>query len=258
MSNTEKNATDGVQTGGVGSSALTGFPKVEGFPPIPEGFPVLSFPDMLQDDGQAVPKEGTAPKNVKFFEGVTRLNKGETGYAWNEFGGDKMAAPDGDRSFITRIIEHESKKNGVRIKLVERLTREADGYGSISWRLDIGAVARRKPPKNPFDVAWHPFILDKVRDVVANGMTVAAASKALADELGVSFSTIRANLWVADKWARGESTSFLPNRSMIKPIFELLCELGKKDKALESLAAYCKEVKKPSEYVLAVLGEHKV
>lgn len=202
---------------------------------------------------------GKAPKTPRFYEGSVKLNKSGTKDAWTEFGGDKLAVfePDGS-AYILRVIERESRKNlGIYFKLVEKLIRKVDGYGSIAWRLDLGAVVCHKPTMNKFDEAWAPAILNKVHEVVVNGVPSYTASKALADELGVSFRTMRANLWIADKWARGETSSFLPHRSMIRPIFDLLCELGKKDMALSSMRAYCTQVTKPSEHVLTILREEE-
>jgi hypothetical protein len=202
------------------------------------------------------PKKGRAPKDGKYFDGQTKLNKTDTNNAWKEFGGDRLATVEKDGStYITRIIERESKKNNVCFKLVERLTKYADGYGDISWRIDLGVMGR-KPPKQKFDESWHDAILVKVREVVTDDVGVGVAAKSLADELGVSFSTMRGNLWVADKWSKGETTTFLPHRSMIKPIFNLLCELGKKEQVLASMVAYSKAVPKPSEFIVIVLKEN--
>ena len=198
------------------------------------------------------PKKGKVTY-AKYFDGMTKLNKTDTNNEWKEFGGDGLATVEKDGSaYITRIIERESKKSNIKFELVERLTKDADGYGVISWRLDLGAKAR-KLSKQKFDDAWHDAILSKVRAVVADGEGVASASRKLAEELGVSFSTMRANLWVADKWSRGETTTFLPHRSMIKPIFNLMCELGKKEQVLASMVAYSKAVPKPSAFIVAIL-----
>lgn len=248
-----------------GFPAQQGFPTASGFPAM-GGFPsttVTSNDENNKAETEAAkvvvdePKAGTPPKNVRYFEGTTKLNKTETKHAWNEFGGERLATYEKDgSSFITRIIERESKKSGVYFKLEERLTRDADGYGVIAWRIDLGSIVRRRPPKQKFQEAWRDSILAKVREVVADGVGVAAASRSLAEELGVSFSTMRANLWVADKWSRGETTTFLPHRSMIRSIFELMCELGKEKETLQSLVAYSKAVKKPSEYVAEILREY--
>lgn len=201
-------------------------------------------------------KRGLVPRDVKYYDGVTKLNKTETNNAWKEFGGDSLATVEKDGSaFITRIIERESKKSNISVKFVECLTKYADGYGDISWRIDLGAIAR-KPPKQKFDESWHDAILAKVRAVVTDGAGVGATAKSLADELGVSYNSMRGNLWVADKWAKGETTTFLPYRSMIKPIFNLLCELGKKEQVLASMIAYSKAVPKPSEHIVVILKEN--
>lgn len=283
----DNNEKGGFPTGGFPASQ--GFPTQKGFSVAPAtgfpamgGFPSSGFPSMKAEETveetvnntaedkaketakntakdttnhvEDGPKAGNVPKNVKYFDGMTKLNKTDTNNTWKEFGGDRLATVEKDGSaFITRIVERESKKSGVYFKLVERLTRDADGYGVIAWRIDLGAVARRKPSKQKFDESWHDSILVKVREVVADGVPVATASKQLSAELGVSFSTMRANLWVADKWAKGETTTFLPHRSMIKSIFNLLCELGKKEETLASLEAYCKAVVKPSEFVLDIM-----
>lgn len=241
----------------------TGFPAIGGF--ASSGFPSLQAEDIEEDvdnvtavdDGE--PKAGTVPKNVRFFEGVNRLNKTETKYAWEEFGGERLATYEEDGSgFITRIIERASKKTGVYFKLTERLIKDAEGYGSIEWRIELGAVVRRKPPKQEFQTAWGDDILASVRKVVAEGANVSTAARELAEALDVSFSTMRANLWVADKWSRGETTTFLPHRSMIRPIFELMCELGKKQETLQALIGYSKSVKKPSTFVVEILKENGV
>lgn len=265
-----------------GFPATSGFPAQKGFPaagfPAVGGFPSSGFPavtadaaddaedydemdntpeEMEQTTQDNGPKEGTAPRNVKYYEGVNKLNKTSTNRAWQEFGGDRLAAFENDGSaYIIRTIERASKKTGVYFKLTERLSKDVEGYGVIAWRIELGAVVRRKPAKQKFDEAWGGAILAKVRAVVADGVGVAAASRQLADELGVSFSTMRANLWVADKWSRGETTTFLPHRSMIRPIFELMCELGKRDETLTSMVAYSKAVRKPSEYVVEILREN--
>jgi hypothetical protein len=231
-----------------GDSPLVGFPE--------GGFPLTEFPAMsLMDQTQAdIPKEGAIPRNVRFYEGTSRLNKSEMNYAWKEFGGDSHAVTENDgSSYITRIIERESKKNGVYFKLTERLVRAMDGYGTIVWRVEFGAIVRRRSAKAKFEELWAPNILNKVRDVVIGGVAVSVASKELAASLGVPFSTIRANLWVANKWAKGETTTFLPHRSMIESIFDLLVDLGFKDQTIQSMKGYCSEVPKPSEHVLAVL-----
>ena len=242
-----------------------GFPSIQGFPAPTSGFPAMGgfpnsgFPTLQAEEepDKDEPKAGTTPKNVRYFEGVNKLNKTETKYAWDEFGGERLATYEEDGSgFITRIIERASKKTGVYFKLVERLTKDADGYGTIDWRIDLGAVVRRKPPKQQFQESWSGPILASVREVIVDGTNVSAASRALAESLDVSFSTMRANLWVADKWSRGETTTFLPHRSMIRPIFELMCELGKKDETLEALVGYSEAVKKPSAFVVEILKEH--
>lgn len=246
-----------------GFPASMGFPATTGFPQqggqlSSKGFPAMDLADASAaaeaSDGA---KEGNIPKNVKYFDGITKLNKTDTSNSWKEFGGERLATyePDGS-AYITRIIERESKKSGVYFKVVERLTKDADGYGVIAWRIDLGAVARRKPTKQKFEDSWHDAILLKVKAVVADGEGVASAARKLADELGVSFSTMRANLWVADKWSRGEMTTFLPHRSMIKSIFGLLCDLGKREETLASMEAYCKAVSKPSEFVLEIMREN--
>jgi hypothetical protein len=195
-------------------------------------------------------------KQPKTLTGDGKLNKTATAYAWKEFGGDAAAVfeEDGD-AYITRVIERESKKSGDYFKLVEKLTRGANGYGSVAWTLTIGAVARRNPPKQLFDTHWEPVILRKVREVVAEGAPVTATSKALARELGVSYGVIRANVWVADKWARGVYTTFLPHRAMIRPIFDLLCELGKGSEALSAIRAYVTQASKPPEVMLAIIAD---
>lgn len=236
----------------------TGFPAIGGF--ASSGFPSLQAEDIEEEDnGKDEPKAGTIPKNVRFFEGVNRLNKTETKYAWEEFGGERLATYEEDGSgFITRVIERASKKTGVYFKLTERLTKDADGYGSIDWRIELGAVVRRKPPKQEFQTEWGDAILASVRKVVADGVNVSAAARELAESLDVSFSTMRANLWVADKWSRGETTTFLPHRFMIRPIFELMCELGKKQETLQALIGYSKSVKKPSTFVVEILEENGI
>jgi hypothetical protein len=183
--------------------------------------------------------QGTRVKQPKTFQGVDKLNKTNTAYAWKEFGGDAAAVfIEGGGAYIVREIARESKKSGGYFKLVEKLERVAGGAGTISWTLTTGAVARRKPTQHKFDVSWKPAILRKIREVVSDGAAVTASSKALARELDVPYSTLRANIWVADRWARGASTTFLPHREMIRPIFDLLCELGKKQNALSAIKAY--------------------
>ena len=202
-------------------------------------------------------------RNVdKVFEGLLKLNKTDTVAVWKEFGGEPLAVlePDGN-AYILRKIEYETRKKGqqggIRFILSEKLTRNKKGYGFISWQLTIGSITRRKPPKIKFQENWSEPILKKVRDVIENGTVVTTAAKILADDLGIPYSTIRANLWVANKWAKGEATSFLPHRSMIRPIFDLLCELGKRDMVLISLSWHCTAVKKPAESVLAILNEFR-
>ena len=206
----------------------------------------------------ATTKMGKAPKTPVLYEGATNLNKSTTNAKWKEFGGDNSAVDETDGSkSITRIVEHESKTNKVSMKLTEKLTRNIDGYGTILWQLSVGATAGRSPAKNKYDENWQPSILAKIREVVADGVTVLAASKALANELGISHNTIRANIWVADKWAKGETVTFLPHRSLVKPICDLLCELGKKDMMLASLNAYCAAVENPNKSVTDVLDEYR-
>ena len=241
----------------------TGFPAVSnlGFPAKATGFPASTGFSVLSADEDEVdtdePQPGKAPRDVKYFEGVNKLNKTETKYAWTEFGGERLATYEDDGSgYITRVIERASKKTGVYFKITELLTKDADGYGTIDWRIELGTVMRRKPAKQKFEEAWSDSILESVRSVIADGENVSAAARKLAEELGVSFSTMRANIWVADKWSRGETTTFLPHRTMIKPIFNLMCELGKEEETLEALIGYSKAVKKPSSYVEEIMEEH--
>jgi hypothetical protein len=197
-------------------------------------------------------------KKPKHYRGTTRLNKKEVNEMWVEFKGDVEGIHDLDGSAVVkRTIERMSRKDGLYCNFVEKLTRNANGYGSISWSIEIGFVKRRNPPKNKFDPAWQAAILAKIREIVVNDAPVHASCKALGKELGVSFPTIRANLWVADKWARGISSNFLPHRSMIRPIYDLLCELGKKDMVLSSLSAYTAGTKKASKHVLDILNEER-
>lgn len=238
----EKEKTFPVSTGFGGFPAIKGFPSVSGFP---------------AETPANIPKEGKAPKNLKFFEGSDKLNKTETRYAWREFGGDKIAVFESDgRAYVTRIIERESKKSGAYFKLTEKLVRDGTGHGILSWRLELGAVVRRKPAKTKFDEGWKGAILARVRAIAFGSSTVTSASKDLAEELGVSYSTVRATLWVSDKWIKGERSAFLPHKYMIRPIFDLLCELGKKEQVLSSLKTYCAETTKPSKIVLDLLDDH--
>ncbi|MBC2457171.1 hypothetical protein [Clostridium beijerinckii] len=202
-------------------------------------------------------KRGRVTKDVRYYDGETKLNKTETNNAWEEFGGDRLATVEKDgSSFITRIIERESKKNNVHFEYVERLTKYADGYGVIAWRIDLRTAAASRPPKRKFEGAWHDAILAKVREVVVDGISIGNASRSLATELGVSFSSTRTYLWVVGKWSRGETATFLPHRSMIKPIFNLLCELGKKEQVLASMVAYSKAVTKPDKHIIEILKEN--
>ena len=137
----------------------TGFPAIGGF--VSSGFPSLQAEDIEEEDnGKDEPKAGTIPKNVRFFEGVNRLNKTETKYAWEEFGGERLATYEEDgRGFITRIIEIASKNTGVYFKH-RASTKDVDGYGSIDWRIEQ-CVVRRKPPKQEFQTEWPAWLCQR-------------------------------------------------------------------------------------------------
>ena len=72
-------------------------------------------------------------------------------------------------------------------KLIERLTKDADGYGSIDWRIELGAVGAVSHLKE-FQETWRDPILASVREVVADGLMYLALRK-LAESLDVPFST---------------------------------------------------------------------
>ncbi|GHU95984.1 hypothetical protein FACS1894208_09790 [Clostridia bacterium] len=259
-----------------GFSVTAGFPNV-GFPSTaPTADPAVTKPKApAKSDTPAKRAQSTKPstaikvvtpaeallasaKKAKAYDGVQKLTKAETVSAWKEFGGDPLAVYESDGSArIIRVIARESKKSGGSFNLTETLTRELDGHGNISWRLVTGVIAKRKAPTQKFDENWETAILQKVREVVVGGAPVFSTAKALAAELGVSFSVVRANLWTAEKWARGEAPSFLPHRSMIRPIVALLCELGKRDEVIASLTAYCNSTTKPSVFVTAVLDDYR-
>ena len=190
------------------------------------------------------------------MEGSTALNKRDTSSEWAVFGGNKEAITGADGSlFIGRVIERTSKADGLAFRLTEKLIKYADGYGKLDWKYEYVAVARRNPAKVGFSPDWQQGLLVAIRKVV-EGAPVSATIKKLGEELSIPYKSLRPSVWTASKWAKGETTSFLPHRSMVRPIFELLCEMGKKDEALASLTGYCSVVPKPSASVLEVLSEY--
>jgi hypothetical protein len=199
---------------------------------------------------------GRAPKKARFHEGVSKYNKTDTKQKWREFGGDACAVflEDGSAT-ITRVTEHAGKRGGTYMKLEEVLHRCPERYGKITWKLEVGGVTKKQRERKAFDEAWIAPLIVEIRNVINGEKTVGDASRELAAAFDASHATMRANIWVATKWANGIISKFPPQNPLVRPIATLLCEMGYKENVIISLQGYSASPVAMSDVMKDVLAE---